>query len=407
MRVLMLRGRKLTGITSNGILGVQLVGHIRVVLPSTALTNGRLHETREGRKDVDRRAHTLVFQLTVNEDLTLCNVTSQVGNGVSDIYNCQQKEKEKIRMWLQTIVRHGQNRNLGDGAVTSLDTPSTFVHGRQVSIHITGVTTTTGDFFPCGRDLTKSITVGGQVSHDDQNVLLQLISVVFGSRQSKTRGDDTLNSMLPLVVSSKDALWIHQNVRRVIGQVQEQSDTLHTTILLEVASEEPASFHVDTHGSENDREVLLVTIVDALCRLLDQTCLTTDLRGDFVVWKTSGGEDGDLLSSSNGVHGIDGGNTGRDHFFGVDLFPRNTPNKQPLLEQYRRYTYSRVRVNRLTVDIQVILRQHLGTLVNRPTRTVKDTSQHVLGHTQLQAVAGELDFGLDAWVSQLQTKTTR
>lgn len=139
-----------------------------------------------------------------------------------------------------------------------------------------------------------------------------------------------------------------------------------------------------------------MAIVDALCRLLDQACLTTDLRGNLVVWKTSSGEDGDLLSSGNGVHGVDGRDTSRDHFFGVDLFSKKTANKQPFLGQSScwRYTYSRVRVDRLTIDIQVILRQHLRTLVNRTTRTVKDTSQHVLGHTQLQAVAGELDFGL-------------
>lgn len=63
-----------------------------------------------------------------------------------------------------------------------------------------------------------------------------------------------------------------------------------------------------------------MTIVNALRRLVDQTCLTTNLCSDFIVGKTSCGEDGDLLSSGNGVHGVDGGDTGGDHFFGVDLF---------------------------------------------------------------------------------------
>jgi vacuolar-type H+-ATPase subunit B/Vma2 len=34
--------------------------------------------------------------------------------------------------------------------------------------------------------------------------------------------------------------------------IQEQSDTLHTTVLLEVALEETGSLHVDTHGGEDD-----------------------------------------------------------------------------------------------------------------------------------------------------------
>ena len=113
-----------------------------------------------------------------------------------------------------------------------------------------------------------------------------------------------------------------KNIRRVIGQVQEECNTLHTAILLEITSEETTGLHVNTHGREDNRKVLLVIIVDTLRRLLDQTGLTTDLRGNLVVWKTSGREDGDLLSSGNGVHGIDGGNSGRDHFFGVDLFER-------------------------------------------------------------------------------------
>ena len=111
-------------------------------------------------------------------------------------------------------------------------------------------------------------------------------------------------------------------IRGIIGQVQKQGHSLHTAILLEVTSKETTGFHVNTHGSEDNREVLLVIIVDTLRRLLDQTGLTTDLRGNLVVWKTSGGEDGDLLSSGNGVHGVDSGNTSRNHFFGVDLFER-------------------------------------------------------------------------------------
>jgi hypothetical protein len=40
---------------------------------------------------------------------------------------------------------------------------------------------------------------------------------------------------------------------------------------------------------------------------------------DFVVGKTRGGEDGDLLATGDRVHRVDGGDTGRDHLFGVDL----------------------------------------------------------------------------------------
>lgn len=57
-------------------------------------------------------------------------------------------------------------------------------------------------------------------------------------------------------------------------------------------------------------------------------------------------------------------------------------------------TDSCVGVDRLTVDVEVVLSQNLGALVDGATRTVEDTAKHVLGHTELERVAAELDFGL-------------
>jgi hypothetical protein len=73
------------GVTTNGVLGVKLVGDITVILACVALADGRLHETRERGEDVDGRVDTLVVELTVNEDLALGNITSQIGNRVSDV----------------------------------------------------------------------------------------------------------------------------------------------------------------------------------------------------------------------------------------------------------------------------------------------------------------------------------
>ena len=48
----------------------------------------------------------------------------------------------------------------------------------------------------------------------------------------------------------------------------------------------------------------------------------------------------------------------------------------------------------MTVDVEVVLGQNLGALVDSTTRTVKDTTKHVLGDTELERVAAELDLGL-------------
>jgi len=74
-----------SGITTNGILGVELVRNISVILTGQLLTDGRLHKTRERRQNVDWWVDLTVVHLSVNEDLALSNESSQIGNRVSDI----------------------------------------------------------------------------------------------------------------------------------------------------------------------------------------------------------------------------------------------------------------------------------------------------------------------------------
>jgi len=63
-----------------------LVGYITVVFAGVALANGGLHETGEGRKDVDRWVDTTVVEGTVDEDLTFRNVASKIRNRVRNVY---------------------------------------------------------------------------------------------------------------------------------------------------------------------------------------------------------------------------------------------------------------------------------------------------------------------------------
>lgn len=90
------------------------------------------------------------------------------------------------------------------------------------------------------------------------------------------------------------------NIRRVVRQIQEQSNLLQRTVLLKITGEKTTSFQVDTHGREYDGEVVVVSIVYAfvVSWTFNETSLTTDLRGDFVVWKTGSREDGDFLATS-------------------------------------------------------------------------------------------------------------
>lgn len=97
-----------------------------------------------------------------------------------------------IRSWF-TVIRHGQDGDLGDGTVPSLNSTGTFVKGGQIGIKVTRVTSSTGHFLSGGRDFSKSIGITRHVGHDDQHVPLKLISKVLGGGKSETRGDDTFD----------------------------------------------------------------------------------------------------------------------------------------------------------------------------------------------------------------------
>jgi hypothetical protein len=216
---------------------------------------------------------------------------------------------------VRTVVGHSQNRNLSDGSVTTLYTTSSLVDGGQIRVHVTGVSTATGHFFTGSGDLTKSIAVGGQVGKNDEDVLLELVGVVLGGGEGETGSNDTLDT----ITGQQSFLKIQAYLRRVVCQVQEQGNALHTAVLLEVLGEETTRLQVNTHGTEDNGEVVIVVVVYTLRGLSDQAGLSTNLRSNLVVRKTGGREDGDLLSTGNRVHRVDGRDTGRDHLFGVDL----------------------------------------------------------------------------------------
>ena len=104
-------------------------------------------------------------------------------------------------MWggQDTIVRHGQDGDLGDGAVAAFDSSGAFVDCRQICVHVSWVSATTGNFLSCGGDFTESVTVCGQVGQNDQDMLFELVGVVFGCGQSETGRDNTFDAVLFLV----------------------------------------------------------------------------------------------------------------------------------------------------------------------------------------------------------------
>jgi len=100
------------GVLADGVVGVQLVGDFRMVGPGHALANSRLHQPRERWQHVNGRVDLLVVQLTIDEDLSFCDVPGQIWDGMVDI-----------------IIRHRENGQLGDGPVGALNSSCALVDG--------------------------------------------------------------------------------------------------------------------------------------------------------------------------------------------------------------------------------------------------------------------------------------
>ena len=56
-----------------------------MVLPRHSLANGGLHETTEGRQNVDWRVDLTIVELSVDVDLPFCDVSRQIRDGMGDI----------------------------------------------------------------------------------------------------------------------------------------------------------------------------------------------------------------------------------------------------------------------------------------------------------------------------------
>ena len=250
------------------------------------------------------------------------------------------------------VVGHRKDGDLGDGSVPADDAPRPLVDGGQVGVHVTGVTAPARHLLPRRGHLAEGVGVGAHVRQNHEHVQVPLVREVFGRRQSQPRRDDALDG-------------------GVVREVEEEGRALHGARLLEVAPEEASRLHVHPHGPEHDREVVLVGVGGVL--QLDEGGLPGDLGRHLVVGESRGREDGDLLPPRHGVHDVDGGNTRLDH--GLGVIPRGG-------------------VDGLAVDVEVGLREDLRARVDDLPGPVERPTEHLLGHTHLEDVAGELAPGL-------------
>jgi hypothetical protein len=138
---------------------------------------------------------------------------------------------------------HGQNGNLSNWTVLSMDSTGSLINGRQVSIQITWIRSSARHLFSGSGYFSKWVSVCGHIGHNDQDMQFLFISQILGCCQGQSWGNDSFDC-------------------GIVGQVQEQDDSLHRTILLEVCFEKSGNLHVYTHCCEDDAEVFLWVICD-------------------------------------------------------------------------------------------------------------------------------------------------
>ena len=183
-------GDQLAEVTALSVRGVHLVGDSAMVLAGLALADTQVHKAAQAGQHVDRRVDRPAVELAREHDLTLGNVAGKVGDRVRDV-----------------IVRHGEDRQLRDGALAALDAAGALVDGREVGVHVSRESSATRHLFARGRDLAKRLAVVGHVGEDHENLQILLEREVLGDRECGLRRQETLD-------------------RGVVGEVQEEDDAL-------------------------------------------------------------------------------------------------------------------------------------------------------------------------------------
>lgn len=118
-----------------------------------------------------------VLELPINIYLPFCDITCEIWSRMCDIWFTEQKTnirslsysnlEEKVSTVISvllkeacnTIIGHGQYRNLGDGALPSFNTSSTLIYCCQICIHVPRIPTPSWHFLSRSRYLQSNVTV--------------------------------------------------------------------------------------------------------------------------------------------------------------------------------------------------------------------------------------------------------
>jgi len=129
------------------VKSIHLVRYIRMIVSCHTFTNSTLHQSGKRWQHINWWVNTSLVHVSIDVDLTFCNITCQVWDRMCDI-----------------IIRHCQDRNLCDRTNSSGDSTSSLVDCGQICVHITWITSSTWYFFSGCRDFSQSVCIRSHIS---------------------------------------------------------------------------------------------------------------------------------------------------------------------------------------------------------------------------------------------------
>ena len=103
-----------------------------------------------------------------------------------------------------TIVGHGEDGDLGDGAVAALDAAGALVDGGQIGVHVAGEAAPAGHLLAGRRHLAQRLGVRRHVRQDHQHVLLALRAP---QTLTTTKNMSEIDRRWPIVDDSHFGKW--------------------------------------------------------------------------------------------------------------------------------------------------------------------------------------------------------
>ena len=216
-----------------------------------------LHQTGQRRKNAYRRIDRLAVKLSVKYDLSLGDISRKVGDGMGDI-----------------IVRHGQDGDLGNRSCSAPDDSRALIKSSELTVQISGISFTGGDFSLRGGNLTHGLAEGGDIRQNDQDVHAFFKSQILRSGKGDLRRQKTFTT-------------------GSLARFQEHYHMVGGAALLEGTAEKLRHIVFDAHRREHDGEILIGITAEG--------SLLYDLRGKLVVGQTVSGKDRQLLAADRVV----------------------------------------------------------------------------------------------------------